>query len=369
MALSNSGNGQLAPRAIAEMAWLRLYDTFPMSYISRATGPRGMIYPYATTATTGTIATAAEAATTSTSNFDPTFGLKSSDLATYRARITVSNELLADSAVYPFIAQRLAGQIAETVAAKIVEDIRTALVSDSRYTAAHTFDIGKIGTGATANISDHSGFKCWSNLNNIYRQRACWIFSPSGAVNWGTQEGRNTLATLGVRQEDYLYKRLVGETNTPSAALSNAIGEFSGAYNAGEITTPGQAGTPDWALGDIGEEGGGGGEAEGELSSSKKLEKRSALTAASPTNDMWHTAYLGCPFHTSTGMAAVNNQAGNAWAMLVDLTAWLHFDQPLTVKLDSESLISNNQTVIHAAYRAAGSFMESTAGWALVSPA
>jgi hypothetical protein len=67
-------------------------------------------------------------------------------------------------------------------------------------------------------------------------------------------------------------------------------------------------------------------------------------------------------------MAAVHNEANGAWAMLVDLTAWLHFDQPLTVKLDSESLMSNNQTVIHAAYRAAGSFMEATAGWALVSP-
>jgi hypothetical protein len=327
-----------------------------------------MIYPYATSATTGTIATAAEAATTSTSAFDPTFGLKSSDLATYRARITVSNELLADSAVYPFIAQRLAGQIAETVAAKIVTDIRTALVTDSRYTEADHFDIGKIGTGATAGINDHSGFKCWSNLSNTYRQRACWIFSPSGAENWGTQEGRNTLSTLGVRQEDYLYRRLIGETNTPSAALSNAIGQFGGAYNAGEITSPGEGGTPDWALGSPIDEGGGG-EAEGELSSSKKLEKRSGLTSASPTNDMWHTAYLGCAIHTSTGMAAVNNNAGTAWAMLVDLTAWLHFDQPLTVKLDSESLMSNNQTVIHAAYRAAGSFMESTAGWALVSPA
>jgi len=366
MALSNSGNTQLAPRAIAEMAWLRLYDTFPMSYISRATGPRGMIYPYATSATTGTIATAAEAATTSTSAFDPTFGLKSSDLATYRARITVSNELLADSAVYPFIAQRLAGQIAETVAAKIVTDIRTALVTASRYTEADHFDIGKIGTGNTSGISDHSGFKCWANLSNTYRQRACWIFSPSGAENWGTQEGRNTLSTLGVRQEDYLYRRLIGETNTPSAALSNAIGQFSGAYDSGEITSPGEGGTPDWAVGAPAEEGGGAGEME--LSSPVKLEKRSMLTAASPTNDQWHTAYLGCPIHTSTGMAAVHNEEGGAWAMLVDLTAWLHFDQPLTVKLDSESLMSNNQTVIHAAYRAAGSFMESTAGWALVSP-
>ena len=367
MALSNSGNGQLAPRAIAEMAWLRLYDTFPMAHVSRATGPRGMIYPYATTATTGTIATAAEAATTSTSAFDPTFDLKSSDLATYRARITVSNELLADSAVYPFIAQRLAGQIAETVAAKIVTDIRSALVTGSRYTEADHFDIGKIGTGATSGISDHSGFKCWSNLSNIYRQRACWIFSPSGAENWGTQEGRNTLTTLGVRQEDYLYRRLIGETTTPSAALSNALGQHSGAAAAGEITTPGQGGVPAWAVGAPIEGEGGGGEQE--LSSSTKLEKRSMLTAASPTNDEWHTAYLGCPIYTSTGMAAVSNDAGNAWAMLVDLSAWLHFDQPLTVKLDSESLISNNQTVIHAAYRAAGSFMESTAGWALVSPA
>lgn len=367
MALSNSGNGQLAPKAIAEMAWLRLYDTFPMAHVSRATGPRGMIYPYATTATTGTIATAAEAATTSTSAFDPTFDLKSSDLATYRARITVSNELLADSAVYPFIAQRLAGQIAETVAAKIVTDIRAALVTGSRYTSVSHFDIGKIGTGATQGINDHSGFKCWSNLSNIYRQRACWIFSPSGAENWGTQEGRNTLVTLGVRQEDYLYRRLVGETTTPSAALSNALGQFSGAAAAGEITTPGQGGVPAWAVGEPIEGEGGGGEQE--LSSSTKLEKRSMLTAASPTNDEWHTAYLGCPIYTSTGMAAVNNQAGNAWAMLVDLSAWLHFDQPLTVKLDSESLIDHNQTVIHAAYRAAGSFMESTAGWALVSPA
>lgn len=363
MALSNSANTQLAQNAIAELAWIRLYDSFPMSMVSRASGPKGMIHPAATTASTGTIASVNEAAAqASEGTFQPTVQSLSSDLVTYRASVTMSNELVGDSQVFKFIADRLAGQIIEKVGATIVTGIREALEAASRYTEADHFDIGEVGLTGAAKIEDHSGFKCWSNLSNIYRSRAAWVFSQSGVQNWGTQEGRSALVTLGIRQEDYRYGRGIG--------TGSGFGGKGAAqpWNPASVYVPGNGGGGGGGPGDGGgvEEGGGAPEL---LSASNALERRSAsLITSTPTTDTYHTAYLGCPVYTSAGMAATHNAAGDAWAMLVDLSAWLHFDQPLTVRLDTESKLEKNLTVVHAAYRAAGKFMEPTAGWALVSP-
>jgi hypothetical protein len=133
----------------------------------------------------------------------------------------------------------------------------------------------------------------------------------------------------------------------------------------------GFGGIPSTKTGVSADEGGGGGGGWGEmelLSSGINLSRRQRLSAATPIGHAdWQTAYLGRPVYTSTGLADTDNGAGDAWAMLVDLTAWIHFDQPLTVTLDTESLIAKNETVVHAAYRAAGAFMEETAGWALIA--
>jgi hypothetical protein len=358
MALSNAVNTELAQKAIADLAWIRLYDSFPLSMVSKASGPTGMIHPAATTASTGTIASVAEAAAQAAEGtFQPTIQSLTSNLATYRASVTMSSELVADSQVYAFVADRLAGQIIEKVGATIVQSIRESLEAGSRYTEADHFDVGEVGLSAASKILDHSGFKCWSKLSNVYRSRAAWVFSESGVQNWGTQEGRQSLVTLGIRQEDYKYGR--------------GIGTGSGGGGAG-----GKAWTPSSPYVAQGGGGGGGGPGPGEqeggeinYSAQGNLERRSAaLVTMTPTTDTYHTAYLGCPVYTSTGMAAAHNGEADAWAMLVDLSAWLHFDQPLTVRLDTESKLEKNLTVVHAAYRAAGKFMEPTAGWALVSP-
>ena len=78
----------------------------------------------------------------------------------------------------------------------------------------------------------------------------------------------------------------------------------------------------------------------------------------------WTTAWLGSPVNTSDGLGVMS--AVNAvWMILVDLGAYLHFHQPLTITLDTESKASNNQTVIHASYRCSGSLLEPTAGYAI----
>lgn len=347
MALSNNATQTgrfIAPYAIAEKAWKRLYDSFPMTYVSRATGPRGFKITTTAAASNGaTFVPTAEGQSTAT-NFDPTFTQTAVDLTSYRARVTVSNELAQDSTMVDFIANRLAGQLIESVGVKIVQTIAASLINANRYTAHHHFDVGAVGLTGAAKIEDHSGFHCLSNLTNPYRQRACWVFSPTGFLNYGTQEGRGNLVTLGVRQEDYLYGRLIGEA---SATSTQQISPLAGGGGGG---------------------GGKGGEGEGELSKQLDLQLRSRLTARSPLNDSWHTAYLGCPVHTSTGLGVTHNQEDAAWAMLVDLSQYVLFDQPLSVYLDTESLIANNQTIVHAVYRNAGELMDPQAGWALVSP-
>jgi len=354
MALSNANNGQLAPRTIAEAAWTRLYDSFPLNLVSRATGPRGFIQPASTNAADGTIQYLSEAAAQATeSTFQPTINQKSDDLETYRASVRVSNELLADSRVLEFIGARLAGQIIERVARDTVVAIATALKEASRFSEYDQFDVGEVSVTA-AKIEDHTGFKALSNLSNTYRSRACWVFSATGFQNWGTQEGRINLVTLGVRQEDGAYRRVIGEPMPTAESLISGGGGGGGGAGAG----PGGGG--------IGNPGGG---PEGQASSGVTLESRAKLVSKSPTTEQWHTAYLGCPVYTSTGLSATNNGLAGVWMLVADMSAYLHFDQPLSVRLDTESRIANNQTVIHAAYRAGGAFMEPTAGWAIVSPA
>ena len=359
MALSNASNGQLAPVAIAESAWLRLCDSFPLNLVSHATGPRGFKYARPTTASTGSVAAVNEAATQASENtFQPTIGEVDVSLATYRAAVTISNELLADSEVQSFIADRLVCQIVEAVGPVIITAVRQALFSASRFTTAAHWDIGAIGIGGTAKIHDHSGHACLSNVSNVYRERACWVFSPDGWRNWGTQE-RNGLATLGVRREPRRRGRLIGEARPLTGAQPGVAG-----YQGMQMEPPSGP-----AVGGGGGGGGfnapGGGFLEGELEHSRvPLEARTRLIGTTHEHPSWQTAYLGAPVYTSTGMANTDT-AGQLWGMFVDLTAYLLFDQPLMVRLDTESKLDKNQTVVHAAYRAVGAFMEPTAGWGL----
>ena len=347
MALSNSTN--LAAAAIAENAWVRLYDSFPLKWVTRATGARGFVQPKFTTDATGsTIAIAENAAVGDAEAFTPAFGQVTGDLATYRSRVTISNELLSDSSVQNVISQRLSGQIIEMIGAKITNQIATALTDAGRYTEQTRFDTGAVTQSSATRSSDHSGFFCLSNLGNQYRERAVWIFSPTGFLNFGTQEGRFTMTPIG-------YDSVIWQEQAVKA------NEFLKSSGGGAPVTVG-----------VGGGGGGGGgfpvQQGGMLSAKLDLENRAAkLQTVSPKQTVIHSSYLACPIFTSTGLGAVNNAADQAWMMLVDLSSYLLFDQPLSITLDTESKIANNQTVVHAVYRAAGTFLEPTAGWAIVS--
>ena len=361
MALSNASNTQLAPVAIAESAWSRLCDAFPLNLVSHATGPKGFKYARPTTASTGTIATVNEAAVqASETTFQPTIGEVEQSLATYRAAVTISNELLGDSMVYEFIADRLSCQIIEAVGKVIIGQVSAALSAASRVTATDHWDIGAIGTGGTAKIHDHSGHYCLSNVSNAYRERGCWVFSPDAWRNWGTQE-RNGLVTLGVRREPRKRGRLIGEVRPLTGATSQQqFNPLQGDGGSEGESLPGETLPP----------GGGGPRQGGGNSQHKVLATRSIrLEGSTVEHPQWQTAYLGAPVYTSDGLDVTNNANTAIWGMFVDLTAYLLFDQPLTVALDTESKLSKNQTVVHAAYRAVGAFMEPTAGWGLASPA
>ena len=350
MALSNTTN--LAAAAIAENAWVRLYDSFPLKWVTRATGSRGFVQPQFTTDATGTtIAIAQNAAVANEEAFTPQFQQATGDLATYRSRVTISNELLTDSSVQNMIAQRLSGQIIEVIGAKITDQIATTLYDASRFSNADQFDVGTVGTSG-AGIEDHSAFACLSNMGNQYRERAVWVFSPSAFRNFGTQEGRFTIAPIG-------YDSVIWQSQA-TKGLDSPIGRIGGgtSFDAGSGGGGG---------------GGGGGfippdQPNGQLSANLDLQKRAAkLQTISPAQTVIHSAYLSCPIFTSTGLAETHNTSDQAWMMLVDLSSYLLFDQPLSITLDTESKIANNQTVVHAVYRAAGTFLEPTAGWAIVS--
>ena len=346
MAISNSTN--LAAAAIAENAWVRLYDSFPLKWVTRSTGARGFVQPKFTTTATGTTITIAEGeALGSAEAFSPTTAELTGTLASYRSQVTISNELLNDSSVQNVIAQRLSGQIIETVGAAICTEIAAALVLASRFTDQDFFDIGAVALSGT-DLNNHSAFHCLSNLGNQYRERAVWVFSPSGFRNFGTQEGRFTITPIGY--DDVKWQSQA--TTFASSPLNRIGGQEGGASGAG------------------GGDGGGGffeGAPEGHSSKAKLELRADKLQTVMPAQTVIHSAYLSCPIFTSTGLAATNNLTNKAWMMLIDLSSYLLFDQPLSVTLDTESKIANNQTVVHAVYRAAGTLLEPSAGWAIDS--
>lgn len=344
MAITNSTN--LAAATIAENAWVRLYDSFPLKWVTRATGARGFVQPnFTTTATGSVIAIAENAAVGNAQAWSPTTSELTGSLASYRAQVTISNELLNDSSVQNIIAQRLSGQIIETIAAKITDQIGDELIAASKYTNADYFDTGIVSRTGAAGSSEHSGFACLSNIGNQYRERAVWIFSPTGLLNFGTQEGRFTIAPIG-------YDSVVWQSQATNGAPSPLTG-IGGGANAPVV-------------------GGGGGGAKGgaeqQASDYLKFETRAdRLQLLAPAQTVIHSAYLSCPIFTSTGLDVIANGVDKTWMMLVDLSSYLLFDQPLSVTLDTESKIENNQTVVHAVYRAAGTLLEPSAGWAIVS--
>ena len=347
MAITNSTN--LAAKTIAENAWSRLYDSFPLKWVTRATGARGFVQPQFTTTATGTVIAIAEnAAVGNAEAWSPTTAESTGTLATYRSQITISNELLSDSTVLNVIAQRLSGQIIETIGAKITEQISSVLFANSRFTGGSYFDVGVVSRTGAAGSSDHSGFACLSNLGNQYRERAVWIFSPQAFANFGTQEGRFTMTAIGYDEviwQDQATKGVEFIKNT-GAGAAVAVGGGGGGGGGGGF--PNQQG--------------------GALSAKLNLEQRADnLQTTPPSETVIHSSYLSCPIFTSTGLGDINNGEDSAFMMLVDLSSYLLFDQPLSVTLDTESKIANNQTVVHAVYRAAGTFLEPSAGWAIIS--
>jgi|GEM_PF-2893166 len=78
----------------------------------------------------------------------------------------------------------------------------------------------------------------------------------------------------------------------------------------------------------------------------------------------WSKGWLDSRVFMSDGLGATNT-SGAVGMMLVDLSAYLNFCTPLEVRLDTESLLAQNQTIIHATYRCSGTLLEPTAGWAI----
>jgi len=320
MALVNAVN--LAGKRVAEEAWVRLYDSFPVSCVSKATGEFGFEQAGFTTASTGTVVTQAEAAAQAAAGtYQPTSNLTTGTLVTYRSSVEVTNELLQDSSVQKVIAARLSGQIIEQVASVIVNDICTALNTASRFT-----DQAYWLKGDGEGVLEHSGAQCFANLNNEYRKKATWIFSKDGALTWIGNEGNVTLTGNGqVKGSPYQ----------------------SGGF---ELVQP---------------IGGGG----GHLSAKLNLEQRDRmpLEVDGGENNHAQNLYLNCPWNTAPNATLFGalNTSTLYWCVLADLSSYLLFHQPLQVMIDSESQIANNISVVHASYRAIGKFLEPTAGWGL----
>lgn len=319
MALANAVN--LAGKRVAEEAWMRLYDSFPVSCVSKATGEFGFEQAGFTTASTGAVVTQAEAAAQAAAGtYQPTSNLTTGTLVTYRSSVEVTNELLQDSSVQKVIAARLSGQIIEQVASVIVNDICTALNTASRFNDQPYWIKGD-GDGVT----EHSGALCFANLNNEYRKKATWIFSKEGALNWIGNEGNVTLTGNGQVK------------GSPYQATNNFAGGGEGLV--------------------------------GILSSKLNLEQRDRmpLKVDGGENNHAQNLYLNCPWNTApdaTLFGALNTST-LYWCVLADLSSYLLFHQPLQVMIDSESKIANNISVVHASYRAIGKFLEPTAGWGL----
>ena len=380
MPISTTSN--LAAETIANEASIRLYESFPFNSVSHAQGTRTFVQPIFTTANTGSIAVVAEnAAQASESTFQPTLLQKTGTLETYRASVLVSNELLTDSAIFTAIAQRLSGQISEKAGNVVVANIAASLVSNGRFTLADAFPtLADMSSDAPV----HVGFDCMSNLSNIYRDRASWVFSKTGYRSYGDMEGRASLITLPISDRSYAGR---GAGFNAGGATAGGGKQGGGTANGGFFEAGGSS-VP-WvgaqisnntqsligsapAAGGGGGGGGGGGfipPAGGVLEESNDPRTsfrngRNPLVFQMQDQYDWLTAWLGSPIHTSDGLGNMAT-ADAVWMMLVDFGAYLHFSQPLTISLDTESKASNNQTVIHASYRCSGSLLEPTAGYAI----
>lgn len=354
----------LGAKTIAELAAVRLYDSFPLNLVSHATGARAFKMPFIAAETTGTVAVVAEnAAQASIDTFRPVIGLVEKTLETYRANVTISNELIYDSSVLKLIADRLSGQILEVVGDKIITDIRTKLVASSRFTLADTFsDPAAMDAGTPI----HSGFTCMANLQNVVRDRAVWVFGKLGYQSFGEMEGRASLVTLPIQ-------RKVGT----GGMFAQSGGAHGGGYGAGKsmgggiISTGGTASpfpttTQTELL--LGGGGGGGGNKGGVQENMANLgfETRDSNPLQIVENAPYEltTAWLGKPVYLSEGMGVMST-VNAMWLMLVDLSSYLHFSQPLQITLDTESLAENNRTVIQCSYRCAGDLMDAHSGYGL----
>ena len=321
MALANAVN--LAGKRVAEEAWMRLYDSFPVSCVSKATGEFGFEQAGFTTASTGAVVTQAEAAAQAAEGtYQPTSNLTTGTLVTYRSSVEVTNELLQDSSVQKVIAARLSGQIIEKVASVIVNDICTALNTSSRF-----YDQAYWVKGNGDGENTHSGANCFALLNNEYRKKATWIFSKDGALNFIGNEGNTTLSP------NWMPRSAASQPAPPN--------NFQPPPNGGIL----------------------------EESKNLNLEMRNRmpLSVNSGENNYSLNLYLNCPWNTAPDatLFGLTNTVTKYWCVLADLSSYLLFHQPLQVMIDSESKIANNISVVHASYRAIGKFLEPTAGWGL----
>lgn len=360
MALQVGSN--LSAETIANEASIRLYDSFPFSSVTHAVGTRNFVQPVFNSVATGTIAVVAESAAQPTENtYQPTLIQKTGTLETYRASVLVSNELMADSAILKAIAQRLSGQIAEKAGSIVISNIAASLVSANRFDVADEFQAAGDMSSTTPT---HAGFACMSNLSNIYRDRATWVFSKTGYRSWGDMEGRASLVTLPISNRKIGSLGKGGSGGGKGKPATSESGLF--APNDGQGTpAAGFGANAEFLLGGYEPN-----DLEGpplQLSYDPRTSFRNArnpLEYNMTEQHDWTTAWLGSPVNISEGLGVMS--AVNAvWMMLVDLGAYLHFHQPLTITLDTESKASNNQTVIHASYRCSGSLLEPTAGYAI----
>jgi len=358
MALNVSSD--LGAKTIAELAAVRLYESFPLNLVSHAEGSRAFKMPYVAAATTGTVAVVAEnAAQASMDTYKPTIALMAKTLETYRANVTVTNELLNDSAVLDLIARRLSGQIIEVVCDKIISTITANLISASRFSLYDTFT-NPTDMSETAPI--HSGFTCMANVSNVVRDRSAWVFGKLGYQSFGDMEGRASLVTLPIQRKTGAGGMFTNSGSTFSTAKVTSGFGLSGGINTADVN--GAMTSQQLLLGNNGGHGESG--LAGELSKNLNLETRDSNPLEIQTNEPFEltTAWLGKPVYTSGGMGVMSS-INAMWMMLVDLSAYLHFSQPLQITLDTESLAENNRTVIQCSYRCTGELMDSNSGYGI----
>lgn len=319
------------------------------------------------------------------------------DLNTYRAQVIVSNELLKDSTIQEVLTKRLSGQLIEQVGNAIVGQIALELYTNYRFTNEVAFNIG---TQADLTGDTHSGFACYSRLQNQYRQRACWIFSPSGFRSYGTQEGRLNLSAYGMMQGTDSTVDLAGQGGNsaqpqfPPLQFNPVIEESKDLHlekrsklnyelNQERIKNAvAYLGCPAFVSDGLGV-------TNNQAASGTTLTNSSAtfvvgsqymiLTLGTTTTSQWNAlGASGTPYVGQVFSALITTSAGTGttvlvtsktiWMVLVDLSSYLLFDQPLQVVLDTESRAMFNQTVVHCIYRANGLLIEPQAGWCVADP-